>query len=116
MKKNPVSGLLSCWFNKPWTKPQRRAWPVRKPRRLGDHFSAKKIYSKNPLGDLFSAKKINSKNQIGDLFFAKKIAAKIHSFKAGKRSVRLEYNLLFADGFDFVKGGKLPGLYGGHTR
>jgi len=34
---------------------------------------------------------------------------------AGKRSVRLEYNLLFGEGFDFVKGGKLPGLYGGHT-
>ena len=28
----------------------------------------------------------------------------------------MEYNLLFGDGFDFVKGGKLPGLYGGHTR
>ena len=28
----------------------------------------------------------------------------------------MEYNLLFGDGFDVVKGGKLPGLYGGHTR
>ena len=28
----------------------------------------------------------------------------------------MEYNLLFGNGFDFVKGGKLPGLYGGHTR
>jgi len=34
---------------------------------------------------------------------------------AGKRTVRLDYNLMFADGFDFVKGGKLPGLYGGHS-
>jgi len=34
---------------------------------------------------------------------------------SGKRSVELGYNLRFGDGFDFVKGGKLPGLYGGHT-
>lgn len=28
--------------------------------------------------------------------------------------VVLEYKLFFPKGFDFVKGGKLPGLYGGH--
>ncbi len=30
------------------------------------------------------------------------------------RSVTLEYSVLFPSGFQWVKGGKLPGLYGGH--
>jgi len=29
------------------------------------------------------------------------------------RELTLEYELMFKEGFDFVKGGKLPGLYGG---
>lgn len=29
-------------------------------------------------------------------------------------NVTLEYSVLFPADFDFVKGGKLPGLYGGH--
>lgn len=32
---------------------------------------------------------------------------------APKKSLRLSYYLRFSDNFDFVKGGKLPGLYGG---
>lgn len=31
-------------------------------------------------------------------------------------SVTLEYKVFFPGDFDWVKGGKLPGLYGGHTR
>jgi|SRR5712671_2106184 len=31
-------------------------------------------------------------------------------------SVTLEYRVFFPSDFDWVKGGKLPGLYGGHTR
>ncbi|KAM0748883.1 hypothetical protein T439DRAFT_290964 [Meredithblackwellia eburnea MCA 4105] len=31
------------------------------------------------------------------------------------RNVSLSYSIFFPVGFDFVKGGKLPGLYGGHT-
>ena len=31
-------------------------------------------------------------------------------------SVTLEYKVFFPDDFDWVRGGKLPGLYGGHTR
>ncbi|KAH9961104.1 hypothetical protein BC827DRAFT_1132268 [Russula dissimulans] len=31
-------------------------------------------------------------------------------------SVTLEYKVFFPSDFDWVKGGKLPGLYGGHTR
>ncbi|GAA5877982.1 hypothetical protein JCM1840_000131 [Sporobolomyces johnsonii] len=30
-------------------------------------------------------------------------------------NVTLEYSVFFPEDFDFVKGGKLPGLYGGHT-
>lgn len=30
-------------------------------------------------------------------------------------SLRLSYSLRFSDGFDFVKGGKLPGFYGGNA-
>ena len=29
--------------------------------------------------------------------------------------VTLKYKVFFPSGFNFVKGGKLPGLYGGHT-
>lgn len=29
-------------------------------------------------------------------------------------NVTLEYSVFFPDGFNFVKGGKLPGLFGGH--
>ncbi|KAI9462545.1 hypothetical protein F5148DRAFT_982769 [Russula earlei] len=32
------------------------------------------------------------------------------------RNVTLEYKVFFPSDFDFVKGGKLPGLYGGHMR
>lgn len=31
------------------------------------------------------------------------------------KNVTLEYSIFFPTGFDFVKGGKMPGLYGGHT-
>ena len=31
-------------------------------------------------------------------------------------NVTLDYKVFFPDDFDWVKGGKLPGLYGGHTR
>ncbi|KAM5542810.1 hypothetical protein V8D89_003771 [Ganoderma adspersum] len=31
------------------------------------------------------------------------------------KEVTLSYTVLFPDGFDFVKGGKLPGLYGGNS-
>jgi hypothetical protein len=34
-------------------------------------------------------------------------------FKAPRDKVRLQYFVRFAPGFEFVKGGKLPGLYGG---
>ncbi|NJN85333.1 MAG: hypothetical protein HC881_02160 [Leptolyngbyaceae cyanobacterium SL_7_1] len=34
---------------------------------------------------------------------------------APRDSMRLSYSLRFSDGFDFVKGGKLPGLYGGNA-
>jgi hypothetical protein len=33
---------------------------------------------------------------------------------ASAKTVTLEYKVFFPVGFDFVKGGKLPGLYGGH--
>lgn len=33
---------------------------------------------------------------------------------ARARTMTLAYRVLFPAGFDFVKGGKLPGLYGGH--
>ncbi|KDQ18695.1 polysaccharide lyase family 14 protein [Botryobasidium botryosum FD-172 SS1] len=32
------------------------------------------------------------------------------------RNVSLAYSVYFPDDFDFVRGGKLPGLYGGHTK
>ncbi|XP_076463779.1 uncharacterized protein LOC143295957 isoform X2 [Babylonia areolata] len=32
-----------------------------------------------------------------------------------RTSMTLSYDLFFSDGFDFVKGGKLPGLFGGTT-
>jgi hypothetical protein len=31
-------------------------------------------------------------------------------------NVTMSYSVFFPDTFDFVKGGKLPGLYGGHER
>ena len=31
-----------------------------------------------------------------------------------QKSISLSYNVFFPAGFNFVKGGKLPGLYGGH--
>lgn len=31
-----------------------------------------------------------------------------------QRSISLSYKVFFPAGFNFVKGGKLPGLYGGH--
>merc|ERR1719228_1453933 len=31
-----------------------------------------------------------------------------------EREVTLEYELMFGESFDWVKGGKIPGLYGGH--
>lgn len=34
---------------------------------------------------------------------------------APRDSMRLSYSLRFSDGFDFVKGGKLPGLFGGNA-
>ena len=34
---------------------------------------------------------------------------------AGARNVTLEYSVFFPADFDWVKGGKLPGLFGGHT-
>ncbi|KAF8119877.1 hypothetical protein EV363DRAFT_1409089 [Boletus edulis] len=34
---------------------------------------------------------------------------------AGARNVTLEYSVFFAANFNWVKGGKLPGLFGGHT-
>ena len=34
---------------------------------------------------------------------------------AGARNVTLEYSVFFPVHFDWVKGGKLPGLFGGHT-
>ena len=36
-----------------------------------------------------------------------------HDFEQGARIVRLRYRVKFARGFDFVRGGKLPGLSGG---
>ena len=34
----------------------------------------------------------------------------------GANNVTLEYSVYFPSDFDFVKGGKLPGLYGGHEK
>ena len=34
-------------------------------------------------------------------------------FDAGDTDLRLSYDIQFAEGFDFVKGGKLPGFFGG---
>lgn len=36
-----------------------------------------------------------------------------YKFKESADCLYLSYDLMFPDGFDFVKGGKLPGLYGG---
>ncbi|PVG02630.1 hypothetical protein CPB86DRAFT_531402 [Serendipita vermifera] len=38
------------------------------------------------------------------------------SLLTGANNITLSYSVYFPDAFDFVKGGKLPGLYGGHEK
>ncbi|KAJ7272831.1 hypothetical protein C8J57DRAFT_260128 [Mycena rebaudengoi] len=60
---------------------------------------------------LYPANSINpgTKPQGGAEFYAAPLAL------ASAKSVNLTYSVFFPDGFDWVKAGKLPGLYGGHT-
>jgi len=60
---------------------------------------------------LFPAGSINpgTKPQGGAEFYASPINI------ASARNVTLRYSVFFPLGFDFVLGGKMPGLYGGHT-
>jgi len=67
--------------------------------------------STNLLQLLFPAGSINpgTKPQGGAEFYASPIDI------ASARNVTLQYSVFFPLGFDFVLGGKMPGLYGGHT-
>ena len=60
---------------------------------------------------LFPAGSINpgTKPQGGAEFYASPIDI------TSARNVTLQYSVFFPLGFDFVLGGKMPGLYGGHT-
>jgi len=67
--------------------------------------------STNLLQLLFPAGSINpgTKPQGGAEFYTSPIDI------ASARNVTLQYSVFFPLGFDFVLGGKMPGLYGGHT-
>ncbi|CEG64783.1 hypothetical protein RMATCC62417_01699 [Rhizopus microsporus] len=59
----------------------------------------------------YTAKSRNPEvNPIGGVGFL----AEPLSITAKSKKVTLQYSVFFPKGFDFVKGGKLPGLYGGH--
>jgi hypothetical protein len=64
----------------------------------------------NSLQILYPNGSINpgNKPQGGTEFYAHPLDVK------GAMNVTLEYSVFFPKDFDFVKGGKLPGLYGGH--